>query len=134
MTDVDVEETDLSGERRDGGESRGDGNSGSRRGRIFRAFLDFVEEVFRIVFSEVVGYELSRVAASYDAARRRLRLLGVLALTFLVFGILMSVVWFLVGIAFLVERFPATADPLVFAAGGVVGYLIAVIAGVVYSR
>jgi len=56
-----------------------------------------------------------------------------LALTFLVFGILMSVVWFLVGVAFLVDRFPATADPLVFAAGLVVGYLVAVVAGVVYS-
>jgi len=45
----------------------------------------------------------------------------------------MSVVWFLVGVAFLVDRFPATADPLVFAAGLVVGYLVAVVAGVVYS-
>lgn len=132
MTDVDVEETDLSGGDEGGGDGDS-GRSGSRRGRVFRAFLDFVREVLRIVLSEIIGYELSRVAASYDAARRRLRLLGVLALTFLVFGILMSVVWFLVGVAFLVERFPATADPLVFAAGLVVGYLIAVIAGIVYS-
>jgi hypothetical protein len=129
VTDIDVEEADLG--NGEGKRDRSDGK-GSRRGRIFRAFLDFVEEVFRILFSEVVGYELSRVAASYESARRRLRVLGVLALTFFVLGILASVVWLLVGVAFLVERFPASTDPLVFAAGGVVGYLIAVVAGIVY--
>lgn len=129
MTEIDVEEADLS----DGGNNGAD-DGGSRRRRIFNAFVDFVAEVARIVFSEAVGYRLSRVAKSYEAARRRLRVLGILALTFFVLGTLASVVWLLVGVGFLVERFPSTADPLVFAAGGVVGYLVAVVAGVVYSR
>lgn len=129
MTDIDVEEADLG----DGGKKRERSErKGSTVGRLFRAFLEFVEEIFRILFSEFVGYELSRVTASYESARRRLRVLGVLALTFFTFGILASVVWFLVGVAFLIERFPATTDPLVFAAGGVIGYLIAVVAGIVY--
>jgi len=133
VTDIDVEEADLSGDE-GGGDGRTERGDGSTRGRVFGAFLDFVAEVVRILFSELVGYRLSRVAASFEAARRRLRVLGVLAVTFLVFGILASVVWFLVGVAFLVERFPVAADPLVFAAGGVVGYLVAVVAGIVYSR
>jgi hypothetical protein len=119
LTELEVEEADLS---EDGGGSDGDGG----RRRLLGAFVDFIVNVVRILFSEVVGYRVSR-------AKRRLRLLGVLALTFLVFGLLASVVWLLVGVAFLVERFPATADPLVFAAGGVVGYLVAVVAGIVYS-
>lgn len=133
MTEVDVEEADLSGDDGGGDEGKTEGD-GSTRGRVFGAFLDFLAEVARILFSELVGYRLSQVAESFEAARRRLRVLGVLALTFLVFGILTSVVWFLVGVAFLVERFPVAADPLVFAAGGAVGYLVAVVAGVVYSR
>ena len=120
MTDVEVEEADLSE-----GEDGEDEEDGGRR-RILGAFADFVTEVIRILFSEVVGYRLSR-------ARRRLRILGILALAFFVFGLLASAVWLLVGVVFLVERFPSTADPLVFAAGGVVGYLVAVVAGLVYT-
>jgi hypothetical protein len=130
VTGIDVEESNLSGD--DGGEGNTE-DDGSTRGRVFGAFLDFLAEVARILFSELLGYRLSRIAASFEAAQRRLRVLGVLALTFLVFGILTSVVWFLVGVAFLVERFPVAADPVVFAAGGAIGYLIAVVAGIVYS-
>ena len=127
MTEIDVEEADLSDEEVDEGEGIADedrAGDGGRHGFLSTVF-DLAVRVLRVVVSVVVGYNVSQV-------RRRIRLLGFLALAFLVFGILASVVWLLVGVAFLVERFPAAADPLVFAAGGVVGYLVAVVAGLVY--
>ncbi|MFP4174231.1 MAG: hypothetical protein ACLFSW_00435 [Halobacteriales archaeon] len=129
MTGIEVKEADLSDEEVDGDDGIADEDRTGDDGRhgVLGTVFDLAVRVLRIVVSVVVGYNVSRV-------RRRLRLLGFLALGFLVFGFLASVVWLLVGVAFLIERFPAAADPLVFAAGGVVGYLVAVVAGLVYSR
>lgn len=136
MTEIEVEEADLSGEGdgsgsdgygggSGGGEDEEEHRKGVQRDGFLRTLLSLVARLARALVSNAVGYELSRV-------RRRIRVLGALALTFLVLGILASVVWLLVGVAFLAESFPAAANPLVFAAGGVVGYLAAVVAGVVY--
>ncbi|MFP4189011.1 MAG: hypothetical protein ACLFR5_06360 [Halobacteriales archaeon] len=129
MTGIEVKEADLSDEEVDGDDGIADEDRTGDDGRhgVLGTVFDLAVRVLRIVVSVVVGYNVSQV-------RRRLRLLGFLALGFLVFGFLASVVWLLVGVAFLIERFPAAADPLVFAAGGVVGYLVAVVAGLVYSR
>jgi hypothetical protein len=143
VTEIEVEEADLSDEGDgngsdgygsgagggggddDGGEEGRGHRNGGRSDGFLRTLLSLVTRLARALVSNAVGYELSRV-------RRRIRVLGALALTFLVLGILASVVWLLVGVAFLAESFPAAANPLVFAAGGVVGYLAAVVAGVVY--
>lgn len=124
--DVEVEEDDLSGENeeRNGKEE----DESDRR----RSVLDLLIELLRALVSEGVGDELSRFAASYEAARQRLRVLGVLALTVLVLLLLATVVWLLVGVVFLADRFPSTGDPLVFGVGLIVGYALAVLAGIVY--
>jgi ferric-dicitrate binding protein FerR (iron transport regulator) len=95
--------------------------------------VGLLTDLLRAVVDESVGHELSRFFASYEAARRRLRALGVLALTVLVLLLLAAIVWLLVGVVFLADRFPATGDPLVFAVGIAVGYALAVIAGLVYN-
>jgi len=123
--DVEVEETELTE-----GDDDVDSTEGGDGGRL----LDLLVELVRVLVSESVGDELSRAFASYEAARRRLRALGVLALTVLVLLLLAAIVWLLVGVVFLADRFPSTGDPLVFAVGVAVGYALAVIAGLVYSR
>lgn len=127
--DVEAEEDELSGEN--------DERNGKEEGGVsdgWRSVLDLLTELLRALITEGIGDELSRFVASYEAARQRLRLLGVLALTVLVLLLLAAVVWLLVGVVFLAERFPATGDPLVFGVGLIVGYALAVVAGLVYSR
>jgi hypothetical protein len=129
-TDVDVEETDLS----EDGDERGTNRSSTTEERgVFGLLVEVLADLLRAVVDESVGNELSRFFASYEAARRRLRALGVLALTVLVLLLLAAIVWLLVGVVFLADRFPATGDPLVFAVGIAVGYALAVIAGLVYN-
>ena len=122
----------------EGGEPPGEnhGGDGEEEGEYdgWRSVLDLLTEVLRAVVSEGVGDELSRFVASYEAARQRLRVIGVLTLTLLVMLLLAAVVWLLVGVVFLADRFPATGDPLVFGVGLIVGYALAVVAGLVYSR
>ncbi len=125
--DVEVEEDDLSGEN-DERNSEQDDESGG-----WRSVLDLLTELLRALVSEGIGDELSRFAASYEAARQRLRVLGTLALTVLVLLLLAAIVWLLVGVVFLADRFPSTGDPLVFGVGLIVGYALAVIAGLVYG-
>lgn len=120
MSEIEVKEADLSEER---GDSEDGGDKGERK-RI-RGLVDFVADLLRIVVSEAVGYQVSRVT-------RRIRLVANLAVAFFVLGVIASVVWMLVGVAFLAERFPSAADPLVFVGGVVVGYLVAVLAGLAY--
>jgi hypothetical protein len=128
--DVDVEKTDIPEEdeddRKEGGASRNGEN-------FFDLLVGLLTDLLRAVVDESVGHELSRFFASYEAARRRLRALGILALTVLVLLLLAAIVWLLVGVVFLADRFPATGDPLVFAVGIAVGYALAVIAGLVYN-
>ena len=120
MTGIDVEEADLSG---DGGGERGEGDEEGRG--ILRSLLGFAVGVVRLATERALGQSVARV-------RRRVRVLGILALAFLVIGTVASIVWTLVGVAFLAERFPSTVDPLVFASGFVAGYVVAVVAGIVY--
>jgi len=136
MTDeIDVEETDLSDEDENDGvkEARGKSIRTDTDNGIFGMIITLLAELLRAVVAESVGYEISRAYASYATARKRLRALGVLALTVLVLLLLAAIVWLLVGVVFLADRFPATGDPLVFAVGAIVGYALAVIAGLVYS-
>ena len=129
-TEVDVEETNLSEE---GDGSGANGSSTTEERGVFGLLVEVLADLLRAVVDESVGNELSRFFASYEAARRRLRALGVLALTVLVLLLLAAIVWLLVGVVFLADRFPATGDPLVFAVGIAVGYALAVIAGLVYN-
>lgn len=127
MTDgIDVEETDLSDEVAEDTDETDDR-------ALLGVLFGLLVELIRAVIAESVGYEISRAYASYETARRRLRALGVLALTVLVLLLLAAIVWLLVGVVFLADRFPATGDPLVFAVGVAVGYALAVIAGLVYN-
>lgn len=134
MTDeIDVEETDLPDESDEDTESeKGSRSDTSDRG-LLEAVLELLTELLRAVISESFGYEISRAVKSYETARKRLRALGVLALTVLVLLLLAAIVWLLVGVVFLADRFPSTGDPLVFAVGAIVGYALAVIAGLVYN-
>lgn len=136
--DIDVEESDLSDEAGEHDRERARHERDARRDEgmdtVFEMVVELLTELLRAVVADSVGHELSRVYASYDTARRRLRALGVLALTVLVLLMLAAIVWLLVGVVFLADRFPATGDPLVFAVGIAVGYALAVIAGLVYSR
>jgi hypothetical protein len=135
MTDeIDVEETDLPDESDEGTGSEKGSRSDTYDGGLLEAVLELLTELLRVVISESFGYEISRIVKSYETARKRLRALGVLALTVLVLLLLAAIVWLLVGVVFLADRFPATGDPLVFAVGVAVGYALAVIAGLVYSR
>lgn len=127
---IDVEEEDLSG-----GDESGDGAKGvdaTEEGGVLGLLTELLVEVLRAILHESVGEELSRFFASYEKARSRLRTLGVLALTVLVLLLLAAIVWLLVGVVFLADRFPSTGDPLVFAVGVAVGYALAVVAGLVY--
>ena len=127
---IDVEEEDLSG----GDESADGANRGdtTEEGGALGSLTELLVEVLRAILHESVGEELSRIVASYEKARSRLRTLGVLALTVLVLLLLAAIVWLLVGVVFLADRFPSTGDPLVFGVGLLVGYVLAVIAGLVY--
>ena len=129
---VDVDEKDLSDEGEGGPNPKGDTTRGD--GGVFDLLVEVIFDLLRAVVDESVGKEISRFFASYEKARRRLHALGVLALTVLVLLFLAAIVWLLVGVVFLADRFPATGDPLVFAVGVAVGYALAVIAGLVYSR
>ena len=126
---VDVDEKSLS----DQGTS-GPGEDSAKQKGVFGLVVEVLVDLLRAVVDESVGQEISRFFASYEAARRRLRALGVLVLTVLVLLLLAAIVWLLVGVVFLADRFPATGDPLVFAVGVAVGYALAVVAGLVYSR
>ena len=130
-SDVDVEEKDLSNE---GGGADPENDTTGGDGGFFDLLVEVVVDLLRAVVDESVGKEISRFFASYEKARRRLRALGVLALTVLVLLLLAAIVWLLVGVVFLADRFPATGDPLVFAVGIAAGYALAVVAGLVYSR
>ena len=134
MTDeIDVEETDLSDEEEESAERDGTKEVRTDADGILGTLITLLAELLRAVVAESVGYEISRAYASYETARKRLRALGMLALTVLVLLLLAAIVWLLVGVVFLADRFPATGDPLVFAVGAIVGYALAVIAGLVYS-
>lgn len=128
-SDIDVEEKSLS----EGNRSDANRDGTTEKVGVLGLLTDLLVEVIRAVLYESVGQELSRAFASYEKARRRLRALGVLALTVLVLLLLAAIVWLLVGVVFLADRFPATGDPLVFAVGVAIGYALAVIAGLVYN-
>lgn len=120
---VEVEETELPEEE----SSVAEGENG-------REIIELLADLVGAIVSERVGEKISRVVASYEAARTRLRTLGILALAFLVFALLAAIIWLLVGVVFLAERVPVTVDPMVFGVGLVVGYALAIVAGLVYSR
>lgn len=139
--EIEIEKVSLDDEGEEREATRSRSSDGSRSGGIRGVLARILHEVLRIVVDEIVGTELDRLSRKYRRASRtyrkvsrRLRRLHLLALVFLGVGIVAQTLALFVGVAWLSQNFPATADPLFFVAGAVVGYLVAVVAGIVYTR
>lgn len=131
--EIEIEKVSLSNEGEKQDKERTGKSSKSRSGGIRGILGRLLQELVRIVVDEMIGAELDRLSRRYRRASRRFRRLHMLAFVFLCVGIIAQTVALFVGVAWISQNFPATADPLFFLAGGVVGYLIAVVAGLVYS-
>ncbi len=114
---------------------------GSREGSRSRGVWALFAELLKRLLSLMLDDEISKARRKYrrletkvDAAERKLRLLGVLAFTVLLFLLAASVVWTLAGVVYIVDSTPLPGDPFYLAVGVVVGYLASLVAGLVYSR
>ncbi len=112
-------------------------SGGGRKLALWALFVEFLRRLVGLYFD----VEISKIRRRYRDAEnryrkleRKLRLFGVLAFTVLVFALFAFVVWTLVGVMWLVDNTPASANPFYLAAGVVIGYLASLLAGLVYSR
>jgi len=132
--EIEIERVRLDDEGDERRERTERGSSRSRSDGVRGFLARLVRELLRVVVDEIVGAELDRLSRRYGRVSRRLRRLHLLALVFLGVGIVAQTLALFVGLAWLSQNFPAATDPLFFVAGVVVGYLVAVVAGLVYTR
>lgn len=118
------------GDEGDGIEIRPGSMEDQGRTALWPLLAEFLRRLLGLYFDT----EISRAKTRYRSMQRRLRLLGVLAFTALVFALAAFVVWTVVGVVWLVDNTPASANPFYLAVGVVVGYLASLVAGLVYSR
>ncbi|MDY6779389.1 MAG: hypothetical protein SV760_02340 [Halobacteria archaeon] len=114
-------------------EERGSGERNGSDG-VLTTLVGAVAEIIRGVLRQVALREFSEVHSKYRRVERKFRTLALLALAFLLFGIVTQVVWLLVGIAWLGQNTVLPSASVVFLAGVVVGYLVCLATGLVYMR